>query len=394
MDRYANVSKDICHVECPLHKLMGNISDGEEFFRRGQLAIAGIYIFIGILGLILNTVTIVIYAIKFRTKITTFHTLIMNLALSDTLCSIAIILLGAKTILIDMSSRSQPIDTLKAALSANNAICKFSYVIFYMTNSVSTLTITGMAVVRYMSLLARNITEYQTYNAKPRRRIFVLIIIWALAISSAIPVFRIVELTPGVKVRCFFANYHDEGCFYNLGYIISITILLCIIPMVTLLYCYIYLAKFLFRQQTERRESFSEANLNSTAFRTRSIKERRAAILVISVTIIFISTSIPFIVYQWIISVSQCNADEILIFWMYKSSSNWIFYEIAHLLFILPPILNPICYTCFNSNFHNACRSVLKNRRLTRESQSSTKSSLLNILDSLIFYAEKLKRAK
>lgn len=378
-----------CRVNCTLHDAIesyiakNNHTNVNEAILRGQIPIAIMYIIIGSIGFILNFFVIIVHTCKRKSSFTktTFRALIINLTVADGLSSAAVIALGGKTIATINDningSISNGIDRNSAlfnfALAKNNIICKTSYVIFFLTSFVSTLTITGMAIMRCLYLLRENIHDIQNQMLQRKKLIIAFSIIWGSSIGFSIPIFRMVEISSGVPVRCFFASCGKEGIDYGFNYILAITLVFCAFPMLTLLICHACLARFLLRLKVNRAKNLP--NCANTQIREKL--ERRAAIIVNFLTLVFISTSVPFIVYQWIFSVSNCNADEMIYYWIITNSSDWIFYEISHLLFVLPPLLNPICYSMLNEGFRTSCSSLCKTEN-SKATELSTRSSSLS----------------
>lgn len=356
----------------------------------GQTLIAVIYIIIGIVGFILNIIVLSILKKKSISNSNLLSSLLMNLALADLLSALAVTLLGIKTgaiILITehINLTNAPYHSKLYNYSlqisySTNIICKFTYAFFFLTNFVSTLTLTCMGIERYHTLVVQKFR--MKGKTKIQKIIGLLISIWFLSITGAITLSWIVEITPRVYNRCFFANHHPCGyCYFNTISTILTTSIFGLIPACVMLYCYIHLARFLLKYRIERRQSFVNSEFKIVGGLSHRVREKEVAYLSITVTVMFVMTVTPFIVYLFSIFITQCNGDEILHYLTLKGSSSWIFIEAAHVLFVLQPLINPICYSFCNRSFRRSLcsRCESSNANINR---SSTKSTMVSSVKS------------
>ncbi|EDV19332.1 uncharacterized protein TRIADDRAFT_62236 [Trichoplax adhaerens] len=364
----------------------------------GQDLVSGIYIGIGIIGIIFNALVLVTLKKKQVSKSKIFRSLMMNLAIADLFSAAAVSLLGIKTIAIILSTKNinlinvpylSALFNYSLELSkGTNAVCQVSYIFFFITNFVSTLTLTCMGIERYRALIVNQMCKVSDERSETWKIRGLLASIWIVSTVGSIPFAWMVEVTPRVYNRCFFAHHHPCGyCHYNLIVTILTTCIFGLIPAVIMLYCYIHLARFLLKYGKERRASFSHQDSaiikrsapNSPA--AQKLREKQAAFLSIIVAFLFLLTMTPFIAYLLFISISHCNGDEILHVLNVMKSNLWIGIEAAHMFFVLPPLLNPICYSFCNRSFRLALMSLCKKMTL-ENSQSSTKISLLSSVRS------------
>ncbi|RDD38739.1 rhodopsin [Trichoplax sp. H2] len=359
---------DVCNRNCSFY---GPYLNSKNFNKnqivKGQDVIAYTYIGIGILGCLLNII-VLFTLLKFQlTKSNVFRMLLRNLALADFLSSIGVILVGAKTLIIidvisNLKSLSDSLD--EKILASLTNMCRASYVIFFITNFLSGLTITVMAVERYLVIIVRKFRGLYQNDLKPWKLYVLLAGIWATAIAGSIPYFISFEITDRVNNRCFFSiDTSMVSCIYNIILTISTTSVLCVAPSFVMVFCYFKIARYLFSHRRPDTEVNRRRNgQNFTA-------DKQAGLISILIAIFFILSMTPFMAYLIFVSINYCNADEVIVYWINSKSYFWITaHEIAHYLFILPPIINPLCYSFSSTQFRRAinfsCKDKLKKTRM------------------------------
>ena len=368
----------------------------------GQDVIAGIYISIGLIGVILNGMVIYTLIKNQIAQSYTSRSLLTNLALADLFSAVAVILLGAKTlyiinfsrmaITVTNSSNNKP-SFSNVTIQGLNDICKSSYVIFFTTNFISILTLTALAIDRYIAMIVHHMQMINREKANRRKTQLTIIFIWVFSICSAVPFIPTFELTSSVNNRCLFAHHYLYQS-YNITLTVTLSVLFCALPALILLFCYCRIAIFLYnrakdmksaQQHILKSDHRSDNNQIGSLMRSREIK---LTILTVTFTVIFIITTMPFIGYLIYVSGTHCNADEVLQYLIIKKAYGWIgFDEAAHFLFILPPVLNPLCYSFGNERFRKAILSkcsckkkstispITSNRNQQKESSPKTESS-------------------
>lgn len=342
----------------------------------GQNFIAGAYISIGAVGTLLNAFILWILTKVRLTNSRAFRLLLTNLVVADLLSAVGVILLGGKTLYIIDTTKNNSYNASyqnnmnvhsKEILRTINALCNSSYIIFFLTNFVSALTLTSLAIERYRVFIVHGTREAKHIQTSCCKITFGLFSIWIISIAASMLFLQLFELTSVVNNRCLFAN-HPRYCYYNNIVTMTIAILFCAIPAATMIICYCSISIYLFKHHSPKREDAAVKRFSS---------DKQAAILSIVITIIFIVTMTPFMAYLVSVTWTYCNADEFLIYMIvFKFDGRVRFDEAAHFLFILPPMINPLCYSFSSSRFRQAVISISKERLMsTQKSISSIKHS-------------------
>lgn len=345
-------------------KIKKNININLPAVIHGQKPISAIFIVIGIFGIILNILVILTILNKYSgkktannrqnfTHTTTFQMLLVNLAVTDLLEAVAVVILGAKTIYIinatsDNISKHHLQKTINDLFRSTNIICKVSYSFFFLTNFVSVLTLSSMGIERYRAIVPGAMQPIGTIGLSRWKMRFLLVGIWIISILGATLTFNIVEVTKGVYNRCLFAHYLPNGIgSFNLIYTICISTVFYCLPGMVMTYCYIHIIKELLHHTN----NLTNSNQSMNSINTNRNDEKQAAISLIIVTAAFFFMMTPFLIYLWVIAISHCNADEILHSLFIEGSDAWVLIEVSHILYILPPLVNPICYSFSNYRF-------------------------------------------
>lgn len=226
-------------------------------------------------------------------------------------------------------------------------------------------------IVHHMQMINRE-------RANKVKTQLVILFIWIFSICSAIPFLETFELTSSVNNRCLFAHHYLYQNF-NIVLTVILSVLFCGIPALILLFCYCRIAIFLFNRAKDKKltqQQILKSENRSDNKRSGGLipsRETKLTILTVAFTCIFIITTMPFIGYLIYVSGTHCNADEVLQYLIIKKAYGWIgFHEAAHFLFILPPVLNPICYSFGNKRIRKAIFS-----KCTCKKKSSITPSIL-----------------
>ncbi|RDD38744.1 Neuropeptide Y receptor type 1 [Trichoplax sp. H2] len=379
----SNNGSNLSHSDCMLSEVLSaNPKLDLKIATAGQKPIAAIFILIGLLGIAFNISVIITLRKKplsdrvreNLSNLSSFNTLLTNLAVADLLAAIAVTLIGVKTIYIIVAAEDSYNENKKAPsnikdlITGSNGICKISYLFFFLTNFVSILTATSMAVGSYRGIVIGSMRRAGSTRLSRKKMALLLTVIWCTAIASSIPTYYIVEVTPAVYNRCFFTHHLPNGfSTFNLAFTIFITAIFYFTPAFVMMFCYIRIDRELKKHSQLKLQTL--ATTSSTRFsngaeqqkyqNSNKKAQKPAVVLSIIVAAIFLITMLPFMVYLWVIAISKCNADEILQIVLVDRSHLWILFEVAHILYVMPPLVNPICYSfcipSFQRKFKEMC---------------------------------------
>ncbi|EDV19333.1 uncharacterized protein TRIADDRAFT_62237 [Trichoplax adhaerens] len=340
----------------------------------GQDVISSIYICIGVIGTLLNGLVVYILVNKKILRSRILRHLMINLAVADLCSALAVILLGTKTFyIINFSSSTRMNQEVNLSLFGQelNGICKSSYIIFFMTNFVSTLNLTIIAIDRYRTFVVNNMVSIRSKQVSLGKIRLLIACFWVVSIGFAFPFIETFELTPRVNNRCLFAHSYKH-CTYNIVLMAIVLSLFCVLPAVIMIFCYFNIILFLRKHATGTKNLLN----NNKENQARDLNHTK---LFVVITFAFTITVTPFMGYLIYVSWTNCNADEILQYLLTKSAYGWIaFHEVAHFLFILPPIINPLCYTFSSRSYRKAILNGCQCNKATAIGPSTQTNSTSN----------------
>ncbi|RDD41473.1 Substance-K receptor [Trichoplax sp. H2] len=284
----------------------------------------------GLLGCILNGFVCYIIGTH-RSLRQPFNYLILNLAISDFLVSLAVTL---NSILNYVASRY--VDKLFSIVHTMNISCKF--IIFCSVSSFSstTLTLLAISVERYLCFTAEH--QHKMRLSTTRK---VLLLIWFLALSSSVILAYYGRADKEIGYDCCFGRIKN---LWLLILCITLSILITILPILMMSLLYIQIG---YRLQTQLQISTDLGDANLIRNRKKYLRQSVIAIIIISV--FTCSTGLPFILLHIIFIIEQHNLNFVSSYYLHDNFLGGT----ASLLFLLSPILNPLLYNLASSQFRS-----------------------------------------
>lgn len=290
-----------------------------------------IYAFIFVVGLFGNI--IVIYVVVAHEAMRTItNRFIACLSVSDLLiCLFAI--------------PFTPINALGRSWILGEAMCKLIPMILTISVFVSTLTSVVIALDRYMVIV-----HPHTPRMSKTMQILIILIIWVLAASTAIPagIFYVTDRKPGTELLD--CNERWPSANSGIVYTWTVFVLQLIVPAVIITVCYTAIAVRLY-QRTKIRLGNTRDREQSEASRNNRINR-----MLIAMIAIFIICWLPLNIFHLVTSYADPSGTE---------EATMLQFLFLHIVAMSSVIYNPFLYGWMNENFNKQFRqlgkSILKN---------------------------------
>ncbi|RDD41476.1 Melanopsin [Trichoplax sp. H2] len=287
----------------------------------------------GLIGCILNG--FVCYIIGTHKSLRQpFNYLILNLAISDFLVSLAV---ASNSILNYVASRHT--GQLFNIFDAMNISCKFIIFCCLSSFSSTSLTLLAISVERCQCITAKY--KYKMKISTARKAI---ILIWFLAISSSTTLAYYGKAEREIGYDCCFDRIKTLWLLI-LG--LTLSIVTAILPIAFMSVLYIYVAYKLY----VKLQLSNESNAGFTEKRRKYL--RRSITVIIIISVFTFTTGLPFLLLHTIVIIGHNKT-----FGSFQLHDNFLG-GTASFLFLLSPILNPLLYNLASSPFRKVILSYL-----------------------------------
>ena len=316
---------------------------------------AVLYSIIAVLGVIGNAMVITIVR-KTPSMHTTTNYLLLNLAVADLL-----------TLLLCPGSYDFALAHVDLEGFIGDFICKLfaGNAIVPITINVAVLTVCTIAVERYLALLKPFRSNLRIDKDKVK---YVIAVLWLFALISCIPDIQANTYDiSSTKYPCT-RPWSLDSYFLHKPFIIFTCVGFGIISSLTLFFCYFSIIRGIYFTKTV----FSE----STVTEAERQAKKQLARLLIWLTFVFATCSLPFAVYFMFLSFVNVQTIK------EKYDILYLFHRISRFLLFSNSFLNPLLYALQSSNFRDGFKLIfslkllrcklLANRRKSAKSSSST----------------------
>ncbi|CAH1375158.1 hypothetical protein MTP99_016591 [Tenebrio molitor] len=328
-------------------------------------ALITMYSVLTVLGA-LGNILVIVAVIRKPAMRTPRNMFILNLAVSDLLLCTVVMPLT----LMEIITKYFP-------LGNNVFICKIVGPLQATSIFVSTISITAIALDRYQVIVYPTKESLQLFGA-----VFILLLIWVLALLLATPLFVVkqlrthsISLGKGIDELNFcIENWpFDHGRAY---YSVFTLIIQYIVPIMIVSAAYLRISyKLRYRFATGFVSSDESSQKGRRQLRGRRLQ--RTNILLGSIAIIFCISWLPLNLFNLIADLSNSQN--------FSSQPMMICYAVCHMMGMSSACSNPVLYGCLNENFWKEFKDILcisseKNDNLGESQKLSIRNKFNKVL--------------
>jgi neuropeptide Y receptor len=328
-------------------------------------ALITMYSVLTVLGA-LGNILVIVAVIRKPAMRTPRNMFILNLAVSDLLLCTVVMPLT----LMEIITKYFP-------LGNNVFICKIVGPLQATSIFVSTISITAIALDRYQVIVYPTKESLQLFGA-----VFILLLIWVLALLLATPLFVVkqlrthsISLGKGIDELNFcIENWpFDHGRAY---YSVFTLIIQYIVPIMIVSAAYLRISyKLRYRFATGFVSSEESSQKGRRQLRGRRLQ--RTNILLGSIAIIFCISWLPLNLFNLIADLSNSQN--------FSSQPMMICYAVCHMMGMSSACSNPVLYGCLNENFWKEFKDILcisseKNDNLGESQKLSIRNKFNKVL--------------
>ncbi|RDD36428.1 Growth hormone secretagogue receptor type 1 [Trichoplax sp. H2] len=297
---------------------------------------------VGVVAFILN-LSVCFIIITHSTLRQPFNHLILNLSFSDLLVSLAVFFNG----ILDYFSVQRFMSYELATV-----ICKINMSCTVISLPGACLTLLEMSIERYHAVA---IIQFRSVKLSTVRK--AILIIWILAIFSAIIPIIYTQLDPVYPNDCFVGDINN---FALLVVSIIVLFIACVVSIAIML---------IFYSITIHKLCHNMAVVQPLQTRITSKREqntRRTIIPILFLSIFSSISSVPYVLLNYYIIFNQYYTPKFRNSFIQQNHSTW---AASSILFILTTIINPLLYNLASSKFREVihglicCRNSFANKR-------------------------------